>query len=181
MIDGPIPGESLTREPKGFNWERPPEFADPEQAIEMHIRRLQDPDRMNTILDALEFEAVDLYTLVKGIMRSAVANGIHSIDIGLIAAPVVHEYIKQVANTIGIEFDEGLDIDKKRKESVEMRAMFMAKKKLKDMGVSTGNFERDDEVEENAAETVMEEAFVPDEETEAPKVRKGLGARKGGM
>ena len=177
MIDGPIPGESLTKEPKGYNWERPPEIVDPEEAILMHITRLQDEDRMNTVLDALEFGMVDLYTLTKGIMRSAVANGIHSIDVGLIAAPVVHEFIKQTADAVGVEYDDGINQEKQKEKDQYNRAMLMAKKKLDSMDLTpAGDFQRDDVVEEDAVEEVME--FEPQEEV---PVKKGLGARKGDM
>ena len=174
MINGPIPGESLTKEPKNYAWERPPEVTDPEEAIMMHISRLQNEDRMNTVLDALEFGMVDLQTLVKGIMRSAVANGVHTIDVGLIAAPIVHEYIKQTADALDIEYDDGINIDKKREKDSQMRTALMARKKLKSMDITPSKtFERDDVVEDNAAETVMEVENV--QETK-PK-GKGLGAR----
>jgi hypothetical protein len=173
MINGPIPGESLTGEPKNYAWERPPEITDPEEAILMHITRLQSEDRMNTVLDALEFGMIDLQTLVKGIMRSAVANGVHTIDVGLIAAPIVHEYIKQTADAVGIEYDDGINLEKKKEKDQAMRSSLMAQKKLKSMGIeSDKSFERDDVVEEDAAETVMEVQPVE----EKPQ-RKGLGVR----
>ena len=37
---------------------------------------------------------LDLVRLVQGILRSAVMEGIHPIDVSLIIAPVIHEYIK---------------------------------------------------------------------------------------
>lgn len=174
MINGPIPGESLTKEPKNYAWERPPEIVDPEEAIMMHISRLQNEDRMNTVLDALEFGMVDLQTLVKGIMRSAVANGIHTIDVGLIAAPIVHEYIKQTADALDIKYDDGINIDKKREKDSQMRTALMARKKLDAMDLTPSKtFERDDVVEEDAAEEVMEVESIQEEKP----MKKGLGAR----
>jgi hypothetical protein len=174
MINGPIPGESLTKEPKNYAWERPPEVTDPEEAIMMHISRLQNEDRMNTVLDALEFGMVDLQTLVKGIMRSAVANGVHTIDVGLIAAPIVHEYIKQTADALDIEYDDGINIDKKREKDSQMRTALMARKKLEKLDLTPKEtFERDDVVEDDAVETIMEEQEVPEEKP----MSKGLGAR----
>lgn len=177
MIDGPIPGESLTKEPKGFNWERPPEIVDPEEAILMHITRLQDEDRMNTVLDALEFGMIDLYTLTKGIMRSAVANGIHTIDVGLIAAPVVHEFIKQTADSLGLEYDDGINQDKQREKDQHNREVLKARKKLEEMNLTPSeDFERDTEVEVESFEDVVE----VDSQTEEMPVKKGLMVRRGG-
>ncbi len=173
-MDAPIPGESLTKEPKNANWERPPEISDPEEAIIMHITRLQDEDRMNAFLDALEFEIVDLYTLVKGIMRTAVASGIHSIDVGLMAAPVVHEYIKRTADHVGIKYDDGINRDEKRKDTSHKRDIARAEAVIDKMGVDIEDFTRDDDDDMVEAEAVVEE-LVGSEESEAPK---GLGSRR---
>lgn len=39
----PIPGQSLTTTPKNAPYERPPEITDPEQAMQIHMYRLNDP------------------------------------------------------------------------------------------------------------------------------------------
>ena len=162
-FQAPIPGESLTGEPKKYPWERPPEIVDPEIATQMHLMRLTEGERLNTVLDALEFGMTDLYTLVKGIMRSAVANGIHTVDVGMIAAPVVHEYLKQAADEAGIEYDEGLEDKNEKERRRQARISLMAQKKLKKM-----------------KEKVPEISEAMEEETpeEAPKKKsKGLMAR----
>ena len=118
MFNAPIPGESLTGAPKNFNWERPSEVSDPKEAIDMHLSRLNDPDKIDAIMNALELGSIDIYNLTKGIMRSAVAEGIHSIDVALVVAPVVHEFIKQAANKMGVEYEEGIE-DKESQEEYE--------------------------------------------------------------
>ena len=179
MISAPIPGESLTTKPKNFPWERPPEVTDPEAAILMHITRLQDEDRMNSVLDALEFGEIDLKSLVKGLMRSAVSNGIHTIDVGLIAAPVVHEFIKQTAEALDIEYDEGFTTEKEREKTHSNRAVLMAKKELKAMGITEQKpFDRDTVEEEVSLEDVTD--FEEEETVMEEPVRKGLGARPEG-
>jgi hypothetical protein len=130
QFNAPIPGQSLTLEPKAYPWERPPEINDPEEAIQMHLTRLTDPDMLEAALDAMELGELDIHTLTKGIMRGAVANGIHSIDVALIAAPVVHEYLRQAADAAGIEVDDGFE-DKAAKEMRRQSVVAMkAKKKL---------------------------------------------------
>lgn len=130
-----IPGESLTVPPGSRPYERPPEITDPEEAIQMHLTRLSKEDMMQDIADALDL-GLDVVTLTEGILRSAVAEGIHSIDTSLIIAPVVHEFIKKVGDAAGVEYEEGL-VDKKA-EAEKRRAITTAKakklvqKKLKD-------------------------------------------------
>jgi len=100
-----IPGQSLTGEPKGYAWERPPEFDKPEDALKYYIPKLTKPDVMDDILLALE-NGFPLTTLVKGIYMNGVMDGLHSIDVGLIIAPVLHELILSTANSYEISFKE---------------------------------------------------------------------------
>lgn len=168
-FSGPIPGQSLTKEPGKYAWDRPPEIVDPEQVLQMHLIRLTDEDRMQTVLDALEFGVTDLYTLVKGIMRSAVSQGIHTIEAGMLAAPVVHMYIKKTADTMGIDYDDGMGEGTEKEQAQKARAAQMAKKKLKDLGME----------QPAMAEEVPMEQEMPEEPVQQEQPR-GLMAR-GGM
>lgn len=114
----PIPGQSLTVEPRKYPYERPPEINDPEEAIQMHLQRLNNEEMMQHIVDLIEIdpEEMDIVTITNGILRGAVAEGIHSIDTSIIIAPVIHEFIKQVAEINGIEYEEGLENKKEKAE-----------------------------------------------------------------
>jgi hypothetical protein len=151
-LSGPIPGQSLTTEPKGYPWERPPEIVDPEEAIQMHIVRLSDPEMLGDVLDILEFEEVDIQTLVVGMMRGAVANGIHSIDVGMMVAPVVHEFIKQAAKAAGIDAEDGFEDKKANKEKEQYRINSRARKMLKEMGAKPKEVVKEIEMEESSEE-----------------------------
>ena len=106
LTDRPIPGQSITTAPKSFSYERPPDVTNPLDALELHFDKLNDPRGMEDIGYILESN-IDLVTLTEGQLRSAVANGFHSIDISLLIAPIIHEYIKGIALAQDIDFDEG--------------------------------------------------------------------------
>ena len=108
MFDAPIPGQSLTNEPKNYAWENPSKFVEPEDALIWHIERLEEPQRIKSIFHFLEM-GVDVVTLVEGITRNAVAGGYHTVDVSLIISPVIHEYIVGIAEVADIKFNEGLD------------------------------------------------------------------------
>jgi hypothetical protein len=108
QFDRPIPGQSLTTTPKAAPYERPPELTDPIDALEAHLDNLMKDGAMEDILFFLE-EGIDLVTLVEGILRSAVMEGVHSIDVSLIIAPALHEFIKGAALRADVEFDEGFE------------------------------------------------------------------------
>lgn len=165
QFSAPIPGQSLTTEPKNFPWERPPEIVDPEEAIQMHITRLSDPEMLEAALNLLEFEELDIQTVTKGILRGAVSKGIHSIDVGLIVAPIIHEYLKQAARAVGINAEDGFEDKEAKKQRDDYVVTNRARKMLKEMGAKP---------KEVAKEIEMEEA---PEEQEAPVMQKGLMAR----
>jgi hypothetical protein len=180
-FDAPIPGQSLTGAPKAYPWERPPEINDPEQAIALHISRLNNEDRIGAIVDMLQME-MDVKTLTEGIVRGAVANGVHSVDVGLLVAPVVHEFIVSLAEEAGIEFDEGL-VDTKGKEksrtAVEKaKAEVALEKALKTRKGGKASTPTDD-LEMAFSEAPIESDEVMDEmPMEEPMAPKGLMARK---
>lgn len=110
MFNAPIPGESLTREPKNAGYERPPELTDSEDALIYHIDRLTDERRMGGVVLLLENE-LDIRTVTEGLLRKAVYDGIHSIDMSMLIAPAVHEYIKTTADMLGVDYQEGFEPD----------------------------------------------------------------------
>ena len=134
-FSAPIPGQSLTTPPKNFAWERPPEITDPEEAIQMHLTRISQPEMMDAVLTAIDLQDLDIQTVTNGIIRGAVSKGIHSIDVGMMVAPVIHEFIKQATKAVGIEADDGF-VDKKAKAAErEGTIAAKARKMLTKMGV----------------------------------------------
>lgn len=107
-INGPIPGQSLTAEPSSAPWERPPEIVDPEEAAKAYLSKMEEPERVEAALDALEM-GLTVKELTLGMLRAGVSEGMHSIDVSLIIAPVVHEQISSVAKAAGIDFEEGIE------------------------------------------------------------------------
>ncbi len=161
ITDRPIPGQSLTAEPRSQAFERPPEITDPIEALDVHLDNLSTKDAIGDLISFVEL-GVDLVTLVQGILRSAVMGGIHSIDVSLIIAPVIHEHIKGVLDASGVKYKEGFE-DKEGKKALEYkRDVARAKRMLSDV---------DSEPE------VAEIKEKPIEIKEEPAVKTGLMAR----
>ena len=132
QFDRPIPGQSLTTPSKSAPYERLPDVTDPREALELHFDNLMKEGAMDDALFFLE-EGLDLVTLVEGIVRSAVMEGIHSIDISLIIAPVLHEFIKGAALRAGIDFEEGFENKKAKQAITYSRNVSRAKRMLKEL------------------------------------------------
>ena len=105
QFDAPIPGQSLTSEPKLYPWENPPQFDDPKDVIEFYIKNLAAQEVMDDIFIALD-EGFPLNILVKSILSTGVMEGIHTVDVSLIVAPVLHEYILGAARLENIKVKE---------------------------------------------------------------------------
>lgn len=128
-FERPIPGQSLTAEPKSQPFERPPEVTDPIEALDLHMDNLSKPGAMEDALYFLDY-GLDLVTLVEGILRSAVMEGVHNIDVSLIIAPALHEFIKNFADEAGVDYEEGFTNKREEKALTYRRDVQAAKKML---------------------------------------------------
>ena len=93
LTERPIPGQSLTTESGSSPYERPPETTDAIDALDIHLDNLNDSETMESVANILE-SGVDLVSMTEAILRSAVLEGIHNVDISILIAPLLHEYIK---------------------------------------------------------------------------------------
>lgn len=121
QLNGPIPGQSLVSEPKKFAYERPVQIADPEEALEKHLDRLAEPEHIDNVLNLLEAGA-SVKMVTEGILRGAVANGVHTIDVSMLIGPVIHEYIRTTALKAGVEFEDGIEEKKDNKDLLLSKA-----------------------------------------------------------
>lgn len=165
-----IPGQSLTVEPRNAPYERPPEIVDPEEAIYAHLDNLNNPDAIEDLMFFLEL-GVDIKTLTEGILRSAVLEGIHTVDVSLIIAPTIHEYIKSTADMLDVSYDEGFDDLDRDEITYNRRTLLVTKELQKFKDELEGGLL--DEVDVEDIESRVEEArgmqgadMMPEEEVE---------------
>ena len=125
LLKAPIPGQSLTDEPKNYAWENPPEITDPEEAIAMHMSKFNDPEVIDNMLDLLDV-GFPVRAMAESILTASVAAGWHSIDVSLIVAPFIHEHIISIANEAGVSYVEGFEKDEEAAQEKE-RQFILAK------------------------------------------------------
>ncbi len=173
MFNAPIPGQSLTTEPKNYPWENPPEYSNAEDALMWHMDRLDDPEKTKACMGLLEL-GLDVVTLTEGLLRGAVAEGIHTIDTSLIIGPVIHEYITGTADAAGIEYKEGLSDNKMDMDALNSQVNEQqAKKILEDID----NEEEDLDLSPMEEEPMQKEMPMKQPEMQEEKP-KGLMARE---
>jgi len=169
---GPIPGESLTRQPKQFAWERPPEIVEPEKAMRYYLDKLHTAEAMRPIMDAVEM-GVPIKKLVDGILRVGVSEGLHTIDVSVLVAPAIHEAVRSTAEDLGIPYEEGL-IDKEKEAKYEKT---VGKAKL---AQKMKKWRKEMKEDEQIKKMIPSEGPVMEEQPELPMEmpRKGLMARE---
>ena len=128
VLDGPIPGQSLTAEPRNAPYERPPELTDPDDALMVHLDKLNDAEVIEGVTYLVQ-KGVDVRTITEGILRSAVMEGIHSVDVSLIVAPVVHDFIASTLDAVGVEYEHGFG-DKQAEGSLRYKQNANLAKKI---------------------------------------------------
>lgn len=166
-----IPGQSLTAEPKNAPYENPPQYSTPEDALEFHLDRLTQKDKMDAIVDALEL-GLDVVTLTEGILRGAVLDGRHSVDISLLISPIIHEFIKTTADKSGIEYDEGFPDESAEEEKVRRAITDRKAKRIIEEHKKTGDVKTP--IEEDMEDDIEDAEVLEETPAEAPK---GLMAR----
>lgn len=168
-----IPGQSLTAEPKNAPYENPPEMNVPEEATLWHLERLSEPDRLEALADMLEM-GMDVVSMTEGLLRGAVLEGRHSIDISLIIAPVIHEFIVGTAERLELDFEEGLPDDSEEREDIRYQINERKARKM----LAELDMEPEDaaEMEEDSVEPQVEEPMPMEPEVKPA----GLMARPKG-
>ena len=179
MFNAPIPGQSLTTEPKNYPWENPAEFSDPEEALMFHLREIDSPKKLKSII-ALIALGLDIQTLTEGIVRNGVIQGRHTIDVSLLISPIIHEFILGIAKMAGIDYDEGIEDDDDDPEGLRDQISKKEASKIlaqyeEEGDVDLPETEVSSKPEESEEEPKEEE---PKEEKEKPK---GLMSKEGAM
>ena len=187
----PIPGQSLFTTPKDRPWENPSELDTVDQALGYYFTNLRDPDIIDDIMTVVDM-GIPLEPIVKTLYISSVMNGIHNLDVGLIVAPVLTEFLAAVAKSYEIDFNyTSVDPQEQRKEKEQRKVETMLKLAI-DRGIEAGGeddrgvallkdmantLEEEGDMEVATKENVMDSPPEPMELQDASK--KGLMAREG--
>lgn len=100
-MDGPIPGQSLTTEPRKFPYERPPEYTDIDDILDFLFRRLSTEKVAMRALAAMEM-GVPIKMIVENIITTGASEGFFPIHAGYVAAPALSVMLIRMAEKADI-------------------------------------------------------------------------------
>lgn len=178
MFNAPIPGQSLTTEPRNNPWENPAELSEVGDVIKYYVNKLADDETMDDLAAILD-QGIPVKTIVLGMTRVGVMNGIHTVDAGILSAPSIHAFIRAAVTEMGVSVkDDSEDLDKKLAEKEKARFMALTLKYLNE-GVpeDEGTALLEDISESFSEEDMPEEAMVEEEVMEPKEAPTGLMAK----
>jgi len=157
-LDRPIPGQSLTSELGSRPWQSPPQYSTVDEVVEYYMERMAAEDFMVQLVDVLEM-GVPVTTLANTIQMSSVMNGVHTLDTGMLALPLIMEMLMLLGDSAGIEYDDGLANPNEIKTSNPTRETLLTKIAMEYKGqLEDVDFDNltEDTVEEEQEEEVAE-------------------------
>tara|TARA_R110000824_G_scaffold311521_1_gene498625 strand:+ start:498 stop:1016 length:519 start_codon:yes stop_codon:yes gene_type:complete len=166
VFDAPIPGSSLTKEVGSRPWKNPPQHSTLEEAVNFYVDRMSTEEFTDKLVTTLEM-GVPVTSVVNVMQLHGVMEGRHTLDVSILLIPILMEMVALVADSVGIEYDMGLE-DEARLEDHSNDMVEVAKRKL----LANQNFEVTEEPE------MPEEVEINEESTEnEEEVIRGLMAR----
>jgi len=159
MFGAAIPGEGLTAELGSRPWQNPPQMAKIEDIIDYYSEKFIDPSIAGDLISIME-EEVPLTTLANSMIMTAVMEGIHTIDTGMLVSPLLIEFMETIGEQADIKYVTGLE-EKPDNSILETLAATKAMQKVEEV---------------NTDSKPMEEPKPSVEEEEQP-MKKGLMAR----
>jgi len=164
-LTAPIPGMSLTAEPKSRPWQQPPQYVELDDVVQYYLERMSTEEAVERTNFILEKDQTPVNLVVDSLVTAGMMEGIHTVAMGTLVAPVLREFIIANAEIEGIDFF----VSSEDRVKNMIRDPFRLRRLQEDLEKSEM-----EELEKRAMPTPMEEESAEDEQ--AP-VAMGLIAR----
>lgn len=144
-FDVAIPGQSLTKEPKGYPWESPPKFTTPDEVMDYYFNKFEDDEVLFSLFAMLEAD-IPVVTIVNSMIMGAFGEGMYNPDLGIIIAEELGLLIMVIAKEAGIDYKIGNE--NKTLDSIKTAARLKEKLKMQKESLLPDVKEAIQEVEE---------------------------------
>ena len=108
VFDAPVPGMGMTHELGARPWQQPAQYTKMDDIAQVYIAQMQDDAFVEQALNLLETK-MPVTMIANAVQTTNVMNGVHSIDTGVLALPIIMEMIMLIADTEGIEYVTGTE------------------------------------------------------------------------
>jgi hypothetical protein len=121
-FDVPIPGQSLTKPPKQYPWESPPEYTTQDEVIDYYLDKFDNDDTLFSLFAMLESK-IPVSTITTSMIMHGFSEGVFTPDLGILAAEDLGMIIMLVAEEAGIDYVIGPEggVQESIKNAVELK------------------------------------------------------------
>lgn len=125
----PIPGMSLTSEPGNRPWEQPPQFVELDDVVSFYVEKITEENTVEALLEAMRND-IALVDIANGLLKASVMKGVHSIDVGFLAVPIIVELLQTIGdmNDVGYiieddDYKKATEVNEEEAKAVLARAV----------------------------------------------------------
>lgn len=163
-LDAPVPGMSLTAEPKSRPWRRPYQYSTVDEVATYYMDLMMDPRFTDGLIEQVEV-GFPLAMIADVWITASTMEGLHSVDLGSLVSPVVITMMKALLDDEDVSYEVGDEEDEVTMSEKEMI-------KLRDELIGSDDLE--------ASEPPMMDEPMPTEEMpeEPSEASRGLMSRK---
>ena len=136
VFDLPVPGMGMTHELGARPWQQPAQYTTIDDVAQLYVAQMQDESFMEQALNLLETK-MPVTMIANAMQTTNVMNGVHSIDTGILALPIIMEMIMFIAESDGVDYISGTERD--IEAEIEDSSIQAAIQKVEDEGTMTGN------------------------------------------
>lgn len=163
FLDAPVPGMSLTAEPKSRPWRRPSQASTVDDALALYAPIFKNKKANKQLIQQIE-NGVPLTSIADLLITANTMEGRHTLDVGILIAPILVETMINLAELAEVDYVVGNEDRETPEERTELVKRAMA-------SVS--------EVSEDIEPEIQpEEEMPPVQDVEPQALRTGLMARK---
>jgi hypothetical protein len=110
VFDLPVPGMGMTHELGARPWQQPAQYTTIDDVAQLYVAQMQDESFMEQALNLLETK-MPVTMIANAMQTTNVMNGVHSIDLGVLALPIIMEMVMFIADTEGVDYVTGTERD----------------------------------------------------------------------
>lgn len=104
MFDAPIPGQSLTKNPGLYPWDKPAKFNTTDEALEYYIDRFDDDANGAQLLSLMQ-TGLPISTLVDSMLLAGFSEGLYTPDIAVMLGEDLGMLMMYLGDQAGIEYN----------------------------------------------------------------------------
>jgi len=109
LIEGPIPGENLSQDPKTKPWKRPPQYVKFDDALEYVIDEVIPEKAYLPSVIVLAQQNVPLTTIVTTSLVGMTSRGKFSLDVALLLAGPVYKLMSRILDEFEVSYLTGFE------------------------------------------------------------------------